>query len=77
MSKIIKNVNISWAWEGDTYALQNFNTALTPYGGNPNETVIYKTFVDKEELKNWRKQWKDMPNWLEKENGKSQKSQNG
>lgn len=50
MSKIIKNVNISWAWEGDTYALQGFNIALTPYGGNPNETVIYKTFVDKKNL---------------------------
>lgn len=39
MSKVIKNIQVSWQWKGDEYAIKGFNIAITPKNSNPNEEV--------------------------------------
>lgn len=40
MSKIIKNLKVSWSWNGDFYALQGFNIAITPTSYDPTENIV-------------------------------------
>ena len=46
MNKQSRDGNITWSWEGDTFALRGFNVAITPYGGNPNSESIAKARVE-------------------------------
>ena len=48
MTKIIKDIYVTWDWEGDEYALIGFNVAIVPAGGNPNEDIIRKEQTGKE-----------------------------
>lgn len=48
MAKIIKDIYVTWDWEGDEYALIGFNVAIVPAGGNPNEDIIRKEQTGKE-----------------------------
>jgi len=46
LNKQNRDGNITWSWEGDTFALRGFNVAITPYGGNPNSESIAKARVE-------------------------------
>ena len=47
MAKVIKNLKVSWQWEGDHYALKGFNVALTSQSDSPyNNTVVSATVGD-------------------------------
>jgi len=46
LNKQSRDGNITWSWEGDTFALRGFNVAITPYGGNPNSESIAKARVE-------------------------------
>jgi hypothetical protein len=47
MAKVIKNLKVSWQWEGDHYALKGFNVALTSQSDSPyNNTVVSTTVGD-------------------------------
>lgn len=41
MAKIIKDITVTWAWSGDTYAIDGFNVAIAPINTDPktNSTI--------------------------------------
>jgi len=42
MAKVMKDIYLTWSWEGDEYLIQGFNVAITPAGSNPNQDSVIK-----------------------------------
>jgi hypothetical protein len=45
MARAIKNITVSWTWDGDKDLLQGFNIALCPSGKNPKEETVAKAYA--------------------------------
>jgi hypothetical protein len=54
MAKILKDIYVSWTWEGDEMLLEGFNVAIAPQGSDPNTEaiIIQKTSSEKTDILN-------------------------
>jgi len=46
MAEIIKDITANWNWEGDEFALQGFNIAVSEENENPKTKTVAKVFAD-------------------------------
>jgi hypothetical protein len=46
MAEIIKDITANWNWEGDEFALQGFNIAVSEESENPKTKTVASTFAD-------------------------------
>ena len=54
MAKILKDIYVSWTWEGDEMLLEGFNVAIAPQGSDPKTEaiIIQKTSSEKTDILN-------------------------
>src|SRR5437764_7075410 len=45
MASVIKDIQVTWSWSGDTYAIDGFNVAVTPSTANPKTSVVAMFYI--------------------------------